>query len=63
MTIIEAILRTNAVLYILDPKNAGLTDLGTVMDKVYFENLVLISFVRKNITGMLPRLRRFAPAT
>ena len=37
LTIIEALLRTNAVLYILDPKNADLADLGTVMDKVYYK--------------------------
>ena len=35
LTIIEALLRTNADLYILDPKNADLADLGTVMGNVY----------------------------
>ena len=35
LTIIEALLQTNAQLYILDPKNADLADLGTVMDNVY----------------------------
>ena len=35
LTLIEALLHTNAVLYILDPKNADLADLGTVMGNVY----------------------------
>ena len=35
LTIIEALLQTNAQLFILDPKNADLADLGTVMDNVY----------------------------
>ena len=30
LTLIEALLHTNAVLYILDPKNADLAELGTV---------------------------------
>ncbi|RKQ28108.1 hypothetical protein EYA86_10890 [Mediterraneibacter sp. gm002] len=35
LTLIEALLHTNAVLYILDPKNSDLADLGTVMPNVY----------------------------
>ncbi|WP_270614698.1 FtsK/SpoIIIE domain-containing protein, partial [Blautia massiliensis (ex Durand et al. 2017)] len=35
LTLIEALLHTDAVLYILDPKNADLADLGTVMGNVY----------------------------
>ena len=35
LTLIEALLHTNAVLYVLDPKNADLADLGTVMGNVY----------------------------
>lgn len=35
LTIIEALLKTNAKLFILDPKNADLADLNTVMSNVY----------------------------
>ena len=37
LTIIEALLRTNAVLYILDPKNADLADLEAVIPNVYYK--------------------------
>ena len=37
LTIIESLLQTNAKLFILDPKNADLADLGTVMDNVYYQ--------------------------
>ncbi|EEU75723.1 FtsK/SpoIIIE domain-containing protein [Enterococcus faecalis] len=37
LTIIEALLRTKAKLFILDPKNADLADLGTVMENVYYK--------------------------
>ena len=37
LTLIEALLHTNAVLYILDPKNADLADLGTVMPNVFHQ--------------------------
>ena len=36
LTIIEALLRTNAKLYVLDPKNADLADLSAVMPEVYY---------------------------
>ena len=36
LTLIEALLRTNAVLCVLDPKNADLADLKTVMPDVYY---------------------------
>ncbi|HFD3571489.1 TPA: FtsK/SpoIIIE domain-containing protein [Enterococcus faecium] len=35
LTIIEALLKSDAELFILDPKNADLADLGTVMPNVY----------------------------
>ncbi|MBO0994583.1 FtsK/SpoIIIE domain-containing protein [Bacillus sp. SD088] len=35
LTLIEALLKTDAKLYILDPKNADLADLATVMPDVY----------------------------
>ena len=37
LTLIEALLRTNAVLYVLDPKNADLADLEAVMPNVYYK--------------------------
>lgn len=55
LTIIEALLRTNAVLYILDPKNADLADLGTVMDKVYYKKEDMIDCVNAFYDGMVAR--------
>ena len=37
LTLIEALLRTNAVLSVLDPKNADLADLQAVMPDVYYK--------------------------
>ena len=37
LTIIEALLRSNAVMYILDPKNADLADLSVVMPEVWYK--------------------------
>ncbi|EOZ5987594.1 FtsK/SpoIIIE domain-containing protein [Enterococcus faecium] len=37
LTIIESLLQTHANLFILDPKNADLADLGTVMENVYYK--------------------------
>ena len=37
LTLIEALLRTNAVLYVLDPKNDDLADLEAVMPNVYYK--------------------------
>ncbi len=45
LTIIEVLLHTNAVLYILDPKNADLADLGTVMPNVYHRTEDIISCI------------------
>ena len=55
LTIIEALLRTNAVLYILDPKNADLADLGTVMDRVYYQRDDMINCVNAFYDGMVAR--------
>ena len=55
LTIIEALLRTNAVLYILDPKNADLADLGTVMDRVYYQKEDMIDCVNAFYDGMVAR--------
>ncbi|MCT1903527.1 FtsK/SpoIIIE domain-containing protein [Oceanobacillus sojae] len=37
LTLIEALLKTDAKLYILDPKNADLADLATVMPDVFYK--------------------------
>lgn len=55
LTIIEALLRTNAVLYILDPKNADLADLGTVMSNVYYKKEDMISCINDFYDGMVAR--------
>lgn len=55
LTIIEALLRTNADLYILDPKNADLADLGTVMDNVYHTKDDMIDCVNTFYEGMVAR--------
>lgn len=55
LTIIEALLRTNAILYILDPKNADLADLGTVMDNVYYKKDDMISCINAFYDGMVAR--------
>lgn len=55
LTIIEALLRTNAVLYILDPKNADLADLGTVMNNVYYKKEDMMSCIHSFYDGMVAR--------
>lgn len=42
LTIIEALLRCNAVMYVLDPKNADLADLAAVMPEVYYKKKILL---------------------
>ena len=55
LTIIEALLRTNAQMYVLDPKNADLADLGTVMDNVYHTKEDMIECVNAFYEGMIQR--------
>lgn len=55
LTLIEALLHTNAVLYILDPKNADLADLGTVMGNVYHTKEEMIDCVNAFYEGMVRR--------
>ena len=55
LTIIEALLRTNADLYILDPKNADLADLGMVMENVYHTKDDMIDCVNTFYKGMVTR--------
>lgn len=55
LTLIEALLYTNAVLYILDPKNSDLADLGTVMPNVYHTKEEMIDCVNAFYEGMVRR--------
>ena len=55
LTLIEALLHTNAVLYILDPKNSDLADLGTVMGNVYHTKEEMIDCVNAFYEGMVQR--------
>ncbi len=55
LTMIEALLRTNAVLYVLDPKNADLADLGAVMPNVYYKKEDMIDCVNRFYDGMVAR--------
>ena len=55
LTLIEALLHTNAVLYILDPKNGDLADLGTVMGNVYHTKEEMIDCVNAFYEGMVQR--------
>ncbi len=53
LTIIEALLRTNANLYILDPKNADLADLETAIPNVYHEKEDMISCIHQFYEKMM----------
>ena len=55
LTLIEALLRTNAVLFVLDPKNADLADLGTVMPNVFHTKEEMIDCVNAFYEGMVQR--------
>lgn len=55
LTIIEALLHTNAVLYVLDPKNADLADLSAVMPNVYYKKDDMISRIDRFYEEMMKR--------
>lgn len=55
LTLIEALLHTNAVLSILDPKNADLADLGSVMQDVYYKKEDMISCIEHFYKEMITR--------
>ena len=55
LTIIEALLRTNAVMYVLDPKNADLADLVVVMPEVYYKKEDITSCIDRFYDGMMER--------
>ena len=55
LTIIEALLRTNAELYVLDPKNADLADLSAVMPQVYYRKEEITECIDRFYDGMMER--------
>ncbi|HFP6581178.1 TPA: FtsK/SpoIIIE domain-containing protein [Enterococcus faecalis] len=55
LTIIEALLQTNATIYILDPKNADLADLETVMPNVYYKKEDMIDCLNQFYDEMMLR--------
>ena len=55
LTIIEALLSTDSILYVLDPKNADLADLKTVMPNVYYKKDDMISCINNFYDEMMRR--------
>lgn len=55
LTLVEALLRTNAVLFILDPKNADLADLQAVMPNVYYKKEDMLSCIDSFYEKMMKR--------
>nr|WP_249686299.1 FtsK/SpoIIIE domain-containing protein [Enterococcus casseliflavus] len=55
LTLIEALLHTNANLHILDPKNADLADLETVMDNVYYRKEDMLACINQFYDEMMAR--------
>ncbi|HLR69639.1 MAG TPA: FtsK/SpoIIIE domain-containing protein [Virgibacillus sp.] len=55
LTLIEALLKTDAKLYILDPKNADLADLATVMPDVYYKKEDMMACIDQFYEDMMTR--------
>ena len=55
LTLIEALLRTNAVLSVLDPKNADLADLQAVMPDVYYKKEDMLACIDRFYEEMMKR--------
>ncbi|GGB47880.1 cell division protein FtsK [Lentibacillus populi] len=55
LTLIEALLKTDAKLYILDPKNADLADLATVMPDVYYKKEDMTACIDQFYEDMMVR--------
>lgn len=55
LTIIEALLHTNSEVIILDPKNADLADLSTVMPNVYYQKDTMIAAIDRFFMDMMER--------
>ncbi|EAE8998419.1 TPA: DNA translocase FtsK [Listeria monocytogenes] len=55
LTLIEALLYTDSNLYILDPKNADLADLGSVLENVYYKKEDMLSCIDNFYEEMMKR--------
>ena len=55
LTIIEALVQTNANIYVLDPKNADLADLETIMPNVYYKKDDMIACLNNFYDEMMER--------
>ncbi len=55
LTLIEALLSTNSILYVLDPKNSDLADLEAVMPNVYYKKDDMIACIDNFYDGMMKR--------
>lgn len=55
LTIIEALIRTDSIVYVLDPKNADLADLKAVMPNVYYKKDDMISCINNFYEEMMKR--------
>ncbi|WP_397334342.1 FtsK/SpoIIIE domain-containing protein [Oceanobacillus sojae] len=55
LTLIEALLKTEAKLYVLDPKNADLADLATVMPDVYHKKEDMTACIDQFYENMMKR--------
>ncbi|EHI99095.1 cell division FtsK/SpoIIIE [Clostridium sp. DL-VIII] len=55
LTLIEALLRTNSILYVLDPKNSDLADLEVVMPNVYYKRDDMIVCIDNFYDEMMKR--------
>lgn len=55
LILIKALAATNAVIYVLDPKNADLADLATVMDNVYYQKEDMIDCLDEFYEDMMAR--------
>ena len=55
LTMIEALLKSNAVMYVLDPKNADLADLSAVMPEVYYKKEDITACIDRFYHGMMAR--------
>lgn len=55
LTLIETLLKTNAVLYILDPKRSDLADLAVILPNVYSHKEEMVACLQEFYDGMMSR--------
>lgn len=55
LTLIETLLKTNAVLYILDPKRSDLADLAVILPNVYSHKEEMVACLQEFYDGMMNR--------